>query len=367
MTFAKTGLSAKLLATLEKEKFETPTPIQVQTIPLIREGRNVVAAARTGTGKTLAFVLPILDRLETTRGIALILVPTRELALQLERDIRRVCGGFLKMKPSVLISGIEMKRQMESLKTQPRIVIATPGRLNEHLDARSFKLDNVSIVVLDEGDRMLDSGFAPQIERILDRCSKDRQTLLFSATMTLALTSLVERYAPDATHIVIEDDLLDSTLIQQEICRIGTTRRVALLTKFLHNHRGSALVFTSTRRRAKALHDALKETTLSVVSLHSERTPGARAEAADGFRKGIYKTMITTDISARGLDIPTVSLVVNYDVPRDAETYIHRVGRTGRAGRKGRAITFVTPEMRKTMQAIEDTLGIALPVLEKAE
>lgn len=365
MTFKETGLSAHLLTTLEKEGFSVPTPIQMQAIPRIRAGLNVVGVAHTGTGKTLAFALPLMDKLQEHEGIALILVPTRELALQLEKRIRKVAKGLTKMKPSVLISGIPIKRQVESLSTQPRIIIATPGRLNEHLDIRTINLDAVTIVVLDEADRMLNSGFAPQIERILARSPKNRQTLMFSATMSPSLTRLITRYAPQAVHITIATEPKDTSLIDQSICHIGPTRRTALLTKLLHKNKGSALVFAATKHGAQNIFHSLEGTGLKVTSLHSNLGPNLRAEAMDGLRKGRYNVLVTTDVSARGLDIPTISLVVNYDVPVDAETYLHRVGRTGRAGKPGRAITFVTPEQTKILKKIEYDLGVEFLVLGK--
>jgi superfamily II DNA/RNA helicase len=364
MTFSDLGLSPALLTILEKEGFETPTPIQEQAIPLILEGSDVIGVAHTGTGKTLAFALPLMDRLSANEGMALILVPTRELALQLDKAFRRV--ALPKMKPSLLLSGVPIERQVESLKTRPRIVIATPGRLNEHLDAKTFRLDSIVTVVLDEADRMLDSGFAPQVERILDRSPKTRQTLMFSATMSRSVSRLLERYSPAATRITIADDLHDMSLIDQSCYKIGSTRRVALLTKLLHEHKGHALVFLATKRATQALYTALKETPLDVAGLHGDRTAAGRKEAVDGFRKGSYQVLLATDVAARGIDLPQVSLVINYDVPRDTETYVHRMGRTGRAGRKGRAVTFVTPEQSKGFKRIEEDLLIHIPVIEKS-
>lgn len=365
MTFDSLGLSPQLLLNLEAEKLTTPTPIQVQAIPQILKGSNLVGVSHTGTGKTFAFALPLLDRLTATEGQALILVPTRELALQLDKSFRRICKGFLKMKPTVLVSGVQLKDQVASLKAKPRIIIATPGRLQEHLDLRNLVLTSVSVVILDEADRMLDSGFAPQIERIIDRTPKTRQTLMFSATMSSGVTKLVARYAPEAVQVVIPSEFEDTSLVTQLKCHIGRTRRLALLTRILYNTPGKILVFVANKRTAQRLYTALKETQLTVAGLHGDRTPAGREEAMSGFRKEEYQILITTDVSSRGIDVPRISLVLNYDVPLTSETYLHRIGRTGRAGKTGKAITFVTQEQEKLMRRIEAELGYEVELLKK--
>jgi ATP-dependent RNA helicase RhlE len=367
MTFKATGISEQLLLNLEAERLYTPTPIQEQAIPPILAGSNLIGVAHTGTGKTFAFALPLIDRLTAGEGSALILVPTRELALQLDKSIRRICKGFLKMKPSVLVSGVPLKDQAASLKAGPRIIIATPGRLQEHLDTKTLNLQHISAVVLDEADRMLDSGFAPQIERIIDRTPKGRQTLMFSATMSSSVTKLIERYAPDAVRVIIPTEFSDVSLVTQNKCLIGRTRRLALMTRILHNTHGKIIVFVANKRTAQRLYVALKETKLSVAGLHGDRTPAGREEAMSGFRKEEYQVLITTDVSSRGIDVPRIALVLNYDVPLSHETYLHRIGRTGRAGKTGKAITFVTPEQSKLMQRIEAELGSEIPVLPKGE
>ncbi len=365
MTFAETGLSQPLLLNLENEGLTTPTPIQEQTIPVILTGANLVGVSHTGTGKTFAFALALIERLLTVEGVVLILAPTRELAMQLDKSFRRVGKGIPKMNPSVLINGVPIENQVKSLKTKPRIIIATPGRLNEHLDGKTLNLTEVTSIVLDEADRMLDSGFAPQIERILDRSPKTRQTLMFSATMSSRVERLVARYAPDAITVKINDEHQDTSLIKQEVCLIGSTRRIALLTRLIHNTHGKVLVFAANKRSAQMLYHAMREAKFSVAGLHGDRTAAGRTEAIDGFRKRTYRVLITTDLGSRGIDVPTIALVVNYDVPRDYETYLHRIGRTGRAGAKGHAITFVTPEDRSRMRIIEQELGDDIQVMPK--
>jgi superfamily II DNA/RNA helicase len=365
MTFTEIGVSPLLVAALEKEKITIPTPIQEQAIPIILTGVNLVGVAQTGTGKTLAFALPLIDKLLAKPGTALILAPTRELAMQLDVSIRRISKGIPHMYPSVLVSGVPLKNQATSLKVKPRIVIATPGRLNDHLDSKTFSLNDVTTVILDEADRMLDSGFGPQIERILDRTPKTRQTLLFSATMADSVKRLVSRYAPDATWIKISDEEFDTSLIAQEIYLIGSTRRLALITKLLHETTGKVMIFTGTKITAQTLYRGLRDAKFTVAGLHGNRTVAGREDATDGFRKNVFRVLVTTDVASRGIDVPTIKLVVNYDVPRDHETYLHRIGRTGRAGNKGRAITFVIPEQRKKMDRIQHELAVEIPVREK--
>ena len=365
MTFAETGLSPALLANVQKEGFTTPTPIQVAAIPVILTGANLVGVAHTGTGKTLAFALGLIERLIAADGVMLIMAPTRELAMQLDKSIRKVGKGIPKMNPSVLVSGVPIENQEESLGAKPRIIIATPGRLNEHLDKKTLNLASITAVVLDEADRMLDSGFAPQIERVLDRTPKTRQTLMFSATMSPRINSLAERYAPDAVQIKIADEQHDTSLITQHVCLIGSTRRIALLTRILHHTKGKVMIFTNNKRTALSLYQAMRDAKFSVAGLHGDRTIAGRADAIDGFRKQKYRVLITTDLGSRGIDVPTIALVVNYTVPRDYETYLHRIGRTGRAGTPGQAITFVTPEEHKLHKAIELERGSPIPVMPK--
>jgi ATP-dependent RNA helicase RhlE len=367
MPFSDLLTSPELLHNLGKVNFTVPTPIQEQAIGPILAGENVVGIAHTGTGKTLAFALPIIERLTTNPGIALIIVPTRELAVQMEVSIRRFSRGVPHMNPSVLISGVPMDRQHDSLKTKPRLIIATPGRLNEHLDARNFSIKNVSIVVLDEADRILTSGFAPQIERILDRTVNTRQTLLFSATMPPIVTRLQERYAPKATVIEIKERLATESKVTHQAYRITATRRAALLTRLIHETAGSIMVFVSRKVAAQHLYGDLEASRLSLASLHGDRSVAARKDAIEGFRKGTYKVLVTTDLAARGIDIPAIALVVNYDLPQDGDLYIHRAGRTGRAGKPGRVISFATPPELPQLASLEAELGLAIGIIEKED
>lgn len=366
MTFTEIGITApRLLKNLEKLGFSTPTPIQEQAIPLVLAGGNLVGVAHTGTGKTLAFALPLIQGLMNEKGTALILVPTRELALQLDKNISLACKGLPLMNITVLVSGAKHAAQIQSLKAKPRIIIATPGRINEHLDDKTISLTGITTVVLDEADRMLDSGFAPQIERILARTAKGHQILMFSATMSNSVTRLVDRYAPDTAWVQIHDMHHDTSLITQEVCEIKPDRRIALLTKILHNTTGKILVFTTTKKMAHTVYEALSAADFTVAALHGDRTIAARKDAIEGFRKNWYRILVATDLASRGIDVPTIALVVNYDVPKEQDTYLHRIGRTGRAGAKGRAITLVTPEHVPRMRHIQTSLKIEVGVLEK--
>jgi len=270
------------------------------------------------------------------------------------------------MNPSLLITAGSLDGQANSLKKRPHIVIATPGRLNDHLDHGTFSLRSVTTIVLDEADRMLGSGLAPQIERVLDRAPKKRQTLMFSATMPGSVARLVGRYAPTAERLDIKEELEDTSLIDQSVYRIGITRRLALLTLLLHQTTGKVMVFTPSKGVAQKLYKALHAANFQVAGLHGDRTVAGRDEAIDGFRKNRYQILVTTDLASRGIDVPNLALVINYDVPVETETYVHRIGRTGRAGAQGRAITFVMPEHQKRLKRIEGELGVSIPVVTKA-
>jgi superfamily II DNA/RNA helicase len=366
MTFAELPLSAQLQANLAKANFVVPTAVQQAVLTPALEGNNIVATAHTGTGKTYAFAIPIIERLQKTDGIAIIVVPTRELATQLDRAITKLTRGIPHMNPSVLISGVPLERQIDSLKTKPRIIIATPGRLTEHMIARSFAIASVKISVLDEADHLLNSGFAPQIERILDRTSRERQTMMFSATMPAALSRLILRYAPDPTDINLIPEQAETSLITHQACLIGPTRRVALLTKLIHETTGPVIVFTATKRAAQRLDQELLTTSLSFGALHGDRTRAARTEIITGFRKHQLQVLLATDVAGRGIDIPSVALVVNYDLPHDAHTYTHRAGRTGRAGKEGRVVSFITPPDVPHMRRLANELSLTFEVIEKS-
>lgn len=365
MTFSDLNLSKDLLTNLTKASFTIPTPIQAEAIPHIIAGENLVGVAHTGTGKTLAFTIPIIERLRHNLGVALVIVPTRELAYQMDSAIRQVSKGIPHMNPTVLVSDVDIDRQITSLKASPHIIVATPGRLNEHLDKRTFAVSKVTMVVIDEADHMLASGFAPQLERILDKTKKDRQTLMFSATMPSVALKLQERYAPGSTIVRIKQSLQDKELVTHEVCMIGATRRNALLTRMIHQREGQVMIFVASKAIAQRLFTALREAQLPVESLHGDRSTSARKDAIDGFRKGRYPVLIATDVAARGIDVPELALVVNYDFPRDGDTYIHRAGRTGRAGKKGAVVSFVTPADHNNIKRVEEQIGMTFPVREK--
>ncbi|MFA5840281.1 MAG: DEAD/DEAH box helicase [Candidatus Margulisiibacteriota bacterium] len=360
-TFYGLGIAPKILETLDKMKFKIPTPIQLKAIPVAIEGKDIIGVAQTGTGKTLAFGIPMLQRLAQTPGRGLVLVPTRELALQVEESLRKV-GNPLGMTTTVLIGGASMYNQVKELRRFPRIIIATPGRLIDHLGQRTIRLDDVKILVLDEADRMLDMGFAPQIEKIFQFISKDRQTMLFSATIPEKIVRIASTHMKLPVSVEIARSGTAAKGIIQELFIVQKDDKSALLINLLEQYRGTVLVFSRTKRGATRITRGLKSMGLLAAEIHSDRSLAQRREALEGFKTGKYRILVATDIAARGIDVVGIEVVINYDLPDDAENYVHRIGRTGRAGHEGRAISIATPEQRGEVQSIEGLMRIALPV-----
>jgi len=355
--FGALNLSPSNLQKISKLGFTVPTPIQMQAIPVALKGRDLVGIAQTGTGKTLAFGLPIVERLEP-RQTALILAPTRELALQIQETFQK-----LGMKAALLIGGESFHRQASFLKNnRPPVIVATPGRLEDHMAQRTVDLRSVAVVVLDEADRMLDMGFAPAIRRILDRTPKERQTMLFSATMPSEITQLASQYLRNPARIEVAPPGSTADNVEQEVVVLAHALKHSMLSDLLRDHHGSVLVFARTRHGARKLAKAVRDFGHSAAELHSDRTLEQRRAALHGFKKGTYRVLVATDIAARGIDVKDIGLVVNFDVPEKAEDYVHRIGRTGRAGASGKAITLATPEQHKDVRDIEKLLKTSLPV-----
>ena len=352
---------------LEKMKFKTPTPIQHKAIPLAIEGKDVMGVAQTGTGKTLAFAIPMVQRLAAGKGIGLILVPTRELAYQVEETIRKVAPAF-GIQSVVLIGGAPMDEQIRGLRRNPRVIVATPGRLIDHVTERhTLKLDNVSILVLDEADRMFDMGFAPQIEQILRFIPKERQTMLFSATMPREIMTLTSRHMKLPIHIEVARSGTVATNVTQELYIINREQKNLLLQKVLAQYRGSVLVFSRTKHGARKITMDLKKMNINAAEIHSDRSLGQRKAALEGFKVGRYRVLVATDIAARGIDVKNIELVINYDLPDDADNYVHRIGRTARAGLEGRAISFATPDQFEEVRSIQKLVQIDIPVATHPE
>ncbi len=359
-TFDTLGMHPSLLTHLTGMGFVTPTPIQAQAIPVALTGVDVLGIAQTGTGKTLAFAIPMIERLAKTKGRGLVLLPTRELAVQVEETMRKVASKF-GARTTLLIGGVAMWPQEKALRTNPHIIIATPGRLLDHLQQKTVTLDKVEVLVFDEADRMLDMGFAPQIERILQTVPKSRQTLLFSATMPAEIARIAATYMHQPVRIEVATAGLTVDKIVQELIVTDKSSKQAMLEQVLREHAGVALVFSRTKHGASRIARNLNEAGVSAAEMHSDRSQSQRQRALDGFKRGQHRVLVATDIAARGIDVSSITLVVNYDLPDNPEDYVHRIGRTGRAGREGLAITFVEPAQARDVMLIERLIKKVIP------
>ncbi|MDO8469957.1 MAG: DEAD/DEAH box helicase [bacterium] len=355
------GIAPSLLHALQRLKLTIPTPIQMKAIPSAIEGKDLIGIAQTGTGKTLAFGIPMLQRLAGLKGKGLIVLPTRELALQVEEALRSLTQGT-NVKTAVLIGGSGMRPQVEALRRQPRIVVATPGRLLDHLEHRTIDLSDVEILVLDEADRMLDMGFAPQINRILAVVPVKRQTMLFSATMPDDIVRIATRHMQLPVRVEIARPGTTAEHISHELFFVTREQKVMLLEKILGEHRGPVLVFSRTKHGATKVCRAVHVMGHAAAEIHANRSLNQRREALDGFKSGKYRVLVATDIAARGIDVRGIELVVNFDLPQDPGDYVHRIGRTGRAGLTGKAIAFATPDQRSDVRDIERLVRFVLPV-----
>jgi len=346
------GIAPRILEVLQKLGYVTPTPIQTKSIPTTVEGKDIVGIAQTGTGKTLAFGIPMIQRLASSTGKGLVLLPTRELAVQVEEELKKI-GNPLGLRTAVLIGGAPMWPQKQALKRNPHIVIATPGRLYDHMEQRTLQLGAVSILVLDEADRMLDMGFLPQIKRIVEAVPKERQTMLFSATLSSDIMRIASSYMKLPIRIEVAPAGTTVEQVTQELFVVGKDDKQRLLEKILLQYKGSTLVFLRTKYGARRLARAIKAMGHTAAEMHSERSLSQRKEALEGFKVGKYRVLVATDIMARGIDVKGIELVVNFDLPMRAEDYVHRIGRTARAGQAGYAISFATPDQRKEVREIE--------------
>ncbi len=365
-TFHQLGLAKPVLDNLDALGFTTPTPIQHGAIPIVIAGKDLIGIAQTGTGKTLAFGLPMLHRLALKKsgGRALILLPTRELALQVEEAIAKV-GSAFRVKTAVLIGGAPLRPQLSQLRANPDIIVATPGRLIDHLQNGAVDLRTVDIVVLDEADRMLDMGFAPQIKQILRNVPRERQTMLFSATMPDAIAQMATEFMISPERVEIEKPGTSANGVTQELFVVPQERKSELLANLLYEYTGSVLVFARTRSRARRVAREITRWDINAAEIHADRTLVQRRAALDGFKAGKFRVLVATDIAARGIDVTGIQLVVNYDLPDSADDYVHRIGRTGRAGMTGHAISFAAPDQGRDVRDIERTTGLPLPLAAK--
>ena len=360
------GIAPKILDILERIKFKVPTPIQLKAIPLAIEGKDIVGIAQTGTGKTHSFAIPMVQRLVQKKGIGLVLAPTRELAIQIDEAFQDIAHAF-GMKTACLIGGAPMPPQVQALRRDPRVVIATPGRLIDHMSQWNFLPDTVVMLVLDEADRMLDMGFAPQIEKILRFLPKERQTMLFSATMPKEIMSIASKHMKLPLSVEIAPSGTTVELVTQELFIVKKEAKGQLLKKLLAQYHGSILLFSRTKHNARKIAKSIRDIGCSASEIHSNRSLSQRREALEGFKSGKYRVLVATDIAARGIDVTGIELVLNYDLPEDAENYVHRIGRTARAGHKGHAISFATPDQGHDVRDIEKLIKATLPVSRHAE
>jgi ATP-dependent RNA helicase RhlE len=351
-SFHDLGISPKILAVVDSMKLSTPTPIQRQAIPTAIAGRDVIGVAQTGTGKTLAFGIPLLQRIAESGGRALILLPTRELALQVYETLG-VYAKPLGLRGALLIGGAAMGPQISDLRRGPHIVIATPGRLFDHFEQRTVRLDDISILVLDEADRMLDMGFWPQIKRIIAAVPVDRQTMLFSATLSKEIMELATKHMKTPTSIEVSPPGTTAANVSQEFFIVRKDEKTRLLEAVLAKYYGPTIVFTRTKYGATRVMKSIRQMGHTTAEIHSNKSLAQRREALDGFKSGKYRVLVATDIAARGLDVKGVELVLNFDIPSQSEDYVHRIGRTARAGAQGHAISFAMPDERRSMRDIE--------------
>lgn len=358
--FSELPLSAALQQKLAALQFVTPTPVQVQAIPPALEGKDLVATAQTGTGKTLAFLIPVITMLESNSepGVeALVMVPTRELAMQVHEVFEQVCGR--KFGPAALvIGGLAEKKQIQTIRAGARFVVATPGRLEDYLRRNLIDLRKVRIAILDEADRMLDMGFLPAIRRILAVLPKGRQTLCFSATLEASVAALVNQYLRNPVRIALGSTLKPAASVELQAFEVGGMQKPDVLRQLLYNEQGRTLVFARTKRGTERLAKQLKRDGFAAAMIHGDRTQAQRTAALSSFEDGSTQVLVATDVASRGIHVQDIRHVINYDLPGIPEDFVHRVGRTGRAGALGLASTLVSGAEVLELRTIERALKL---------
>jgi ATP-dependent RNA helicase RhlE len=359
-------ISASLKKRLAVCNFTTPTPVQDGAIPPALEGRDVLATAQTGTGKTLSFLIPVIEKLQATQSkncSALILLPTRELAMQVEQTFRTLVQGSAmasQLNVALVVGGLAEGPQIQAIRRGARLIVATPGRLEDYIKRRMVKLNEVQILVLDEVDRMLDMGFKPAIKRIAAELPAERQTLCYSATLDAPIKEVIREYLKNPVRIEIGSVLKPAENVRLQTFEVTSDKKQELLEHLLKSEEGSFLVFVRTKHGAERVAQRLTRSGHGATSIHGDRTQAQRSAALKSFAKGGHRVLVATDVAARGLDVDHVAHVVNYDMPKIAEDFVHRVGRTGRANKKGVAHTFAQPDERGDLKKIERTLKISM-------
>ncbi|MGX7205371.1 degradosome RNA helicase CshA [Enterococcus pingfangensis] len=356
MKFKELKLSPELLLAVERAGFEEATPIQAQTIPLALDGRDVIGQAQTGTGKTAAFGLPMLDKIDTTNNAlqGLVISPTRELAIQTQEELYRL-GRDKKVRVQAVYGGADIGRQIRGLKDRPHIVVGTPGRMLDHINRHTLKLETVETLVLDEADEMLNMGFLEDIEKIISKVPAERQTLLFSATMPDAIKKIGVKFMNNPEHVKIKTKAMTADLIDQYYVRGKDYEKFDIMTRLFDVQTPDlAIVFGRTKRRVDELARGLEARGYKAEGIHGDLSQQKRMSVLRSFKRGDLDILVATDVAARGLDISGVTHVYNYDIPQDPESYVHRIGRTGRAGKGGMSVTFVTPNEMGYLHVIEN-------------
>ncbi len=360
------GIKDTILASIKKLGFTEPTPIQAKTIPIGLEGKDLIGIAQTGTGKTFAFGIPTLQRIGALGGRGLILLPTRELALQVEDNLKKL-GTSLGLKTATFIGGEAQERQLYALRRNPHIIIATPGRLIDYLKRRILTLDDIKVLVLDEADMMFDLGFAPQVEEILTKVPADRQTMLFSATMPLSIVKLTTNHMKMPVRIEAAPSGTAAEKVDQEMYIVHKDDRIKHLERVLKEYQGSVLVFVRTKHSVTGLTEAIRNFGYTAEEIHSNLSLRNRRRSLDNFKSGKARVLVATDIAARGLDVNGIELVINYNLPDKLSDYVHRIGRTGRAGKSGKAISFATPDQARDIRDIERIINQTIALTKFAE
>jgi ATP-dependent RNA helicase RhlE len=371
MKFDQLSLSAPLLRALSDLGYENPTPIQAKAIPHVVIGRDLFGCAQTGTGKTAAFALPILEQLQASglkaapgKPVVLVLAPTRELALQIEESFRDY-GKYLKLRSTVVFGGVSQHRQVEALRRGCDILIATPGRLLDLMDQNLLSLNAVKYFVLDEADRMLDMGFIHDMKKVIARLPKEKQTCFFSATVPAEVKKLSETLLQNPVRVSVDPENSTTDLVNQELYKVSKEDKRALLKHLLQDRQiDHALVFTRTKRGADRVARDLVKSGIPAEAIHGDKSQPAREKALDGFKNRRLRVLVATDIAARGIDVDRLSHVINFEIPEVAETYVHRIGRTGRAGKGGIAISFCTEEEMPYVRSIQKLINKSIPAFQ---
>jgi len=358
LTFKELNLNSKILRAIEEMGFEQATPIQEQAIPIALQGKDLIGQAQTGTGKTAAFTIPFLELITDEPVVqVLVLTPTRELCIQIAEEVAKI-GKYMRLKALPIYGGQDINRQIRALKGRPQIIIATPGRLMDHMNRRTIRLDHLKIVVLDEADEMLNMGFLEDIEKILAACNDDRQTFMFSATMKPEIEKIANNFMQAPILVKVKTQELTVPVIEQHFYEIPERDKLDALCRLLDIQSPElALIFGRTKRRVDELSDALQKRGYMAEGIHGDMSQRQRDTVMAKFRNAQIEILVATDVAARGLDISGVTHVYNFDIPLDVDSYVHRIGRTGRAGQSGLAITFVEPREFGQLRNIERTIN----------